>query len=143
MPMVRSNMAMDGHIMDESVEYEAAGSAKAALPEPTPSAPEKESTEEGPEPRTNFNETAFFYPDLKTNEEGNVEFSFEVPDALTKWKMQLLALSPTLQYGQAEEVLVTSKELMVVPNYPRFLIAGDTILFSSRIAIIVLFSSLK
>ncbi len=47
--------------------------------------------------RSNFKETAFFYPELKTDSLGNSEFSFDVPDALTKWKLQLLAHSKDLK----------------------------------------------
>src|SRR5678816_649080 len=40
--------------------------------------------------RKNFNETAFFFPDLKTDAEGNVSFSFTIPEALTEWKLMML-----------------------------------------------------
>ena len=53
--------------------------------------------------RTNFNETAFFYPQLRTDERGDVYISFTMPDALTKWKMQGVAHNPAFQYGRTVE----------------------------------------
>jgi uncharacterized protein YfaS (alpha-2-macroglobulin family) len=84
--------------------------------------------------RTNFNETAFFYPHLKTDENGNISFNFTVPEALTQWKLQLLA--HTKEFASATKTLftVTQKELMVLPNPPRFLREGDEIIFSSKIS---------
>ncbi len=84
--------------------------------------------------RKNFNETAFFYPDLKTDEEGNVHFSFTSPEALTKWKVQLFGHTKDLKYGQWEGYTQTQKELMVLPNPPRFLRMGDQIVFSTKIS---------
>src|SRR6185369_13836061 len=49
--------------------------------------------------RKNFNETAFFFPSLLTDENGNVEFSFTIPEALTGWKMMTLAHSKELASG--------------------------------------------
>ena len=50
--------------------------------------------------RTNFNETAFFYPQLTSDTEGRVRISFTLPDALTKWKLMLFAHDKNLNYGQ-------------------------------------------
>lgn len=83
--------------------------------------------------RTNFNETAFFYPQLHTDEHGDVFISFTMPDALTKWKMQGLAHNTDLQYGRFEKFMQTRKELMIVPNAPRFLREGDTMDFSAKL----------
>ncbi|MBS9765911.1 MAG: alpha-2-macroglobulin [Flavobacteriaceae bacterium] len=84
--------------------------------------------------RKNFDETAFFYPHLKTDKEGNVSFEFTTPEALTTWKLQLLAHTKTM--GVAHKILETKtqKELMVIPNAPRFLREGDTIEFMTKIA---------
>ena len=83
--------------------------------------------------RKNFNETAFFFPDLKTNEEGDIEFSFTMPEALTKWKFQALAHTKDLAFGYSTKEIVTQKDLMVQPNPPRFLREGDKIEFSAKI----------
>ncbi len=84
--------------------------------------------------RKNLQETAFFFPQLQTDEEGNVSFNFTTPEALTKWKLQLLAHTKTLESGTTTLETVTQKELMVLPNAPRFLREGDQISISTKIA---------
>jgi uncharacterized protein YfaS (alpha-2-macroglobulin family) len=88
---------------------------------------------QGVQPRSNFNETAFFYPELKTNEKNEVIFSFTMPDALTRWKFMGLAHTQNLEYGFIEKEVITQKELMVVPNAPRFLREGDMIEFPCKV----------
>lgn len=83
--------------------------------------------------RTNFNETAFFYPHLTTDENGDVLISFTMPEALTKWKLQGFAHNAALMSGYFEKYVQTSKRLMVVPNAPRFLREGDTMRFSAKV----------
>ena len=75
--------------------------------------------------RTNFNETAFFYPQLVTDSAGCAAFSFTVPDAMTRWRFVVLATTKEMAYGQKEAYVTTSKPLMVRPNLPRFLRKGD------------------
>ena len=89
---------------------------------------------EGVQIRKNLQETAFFYPHLKTDEKGNVTFSFTTPESLTRWKLQLLAHTKELQSTTKTLTTVTQKELMVIPNAPRFLREGDQITLSSKIA---------
>ena len=84
--------------------------------------------------RKNLNETAFFFPQLQTDKEGNVSFNFKAPEALTKWKLQLLAHTKSLESAITQIETVTQKELMVMPNAPRFLREGDKITISSKIA---------
>lgn len=84
--------------------------------------------------RKNLNETAFFFPQLQTDKDGNVSFNFKAPEALTKWKLQLLAHTKTLESSVKQLETVTQKELMVIPNAPRFLREGDQITISTKIA---------
>jgi hypothetical protein len=83
--------------------------------------------------RRNFNETAFFFPDLRTNENGDIEFSFTLPEALTKWKFQALGHTKELALGYSSKEIITQKQLMVQPNAPRFLREGDKMGFSAKI----------
>src|SRR6185437_8818358 len=83
--------------------------------------------------RKNFNETVFFYPELRTDKDGNIEFSFTMPDALTQWKLMTLAHTKKLASGYAEKMVITQKDLMVQPNAPRFLREGDQLIFSAKI----------
>ena len=84
--------------------------------------------------RKNLNETAFFFPHLQTNKNGQVSFNFTAPEALTRWKLQLLAHTKTLESAVTQLEAVTQKELMVIPNAPRFLREGDQITISTKIA---------
>lgn len=83
--------------------------------------------------RTNFQETAFFYPHLRTGENGEVVIAFTIPEALTKWKMMGFAHTKDVRYGFVSKELVTQKELMVVPNAPRFLREGDTLELTAKV----------
>ncbi|MEP6699684.1 MAG: alpha-2-macroglobulin family protein [Bacteroidota bacterium] len=83
--------------------------------------------------RKNFNETAFFFPDLRTDSSGAIEFSFTMPEALTRWKFMALAHTKDAAFGSSTKEIVTQKELMVQPNAPRFLREGDKMEFSSKI----------
>ena len=85
------------------------------------------------EARKNFKETAFFFPQLRTDKNGQVSFSFTMPEALTRWKLQLLAHTKSLKSATKTLETVTQKELMVVPNAPRFLREGDKITLSAKI----------
>lgn len=83
--------------------------------------------------RTNLNETAFFYPDLRTDENGDVLINFTIPEALTRWKMLGFAHTKDLAYGFTQNELVTQKDLMVTPNAPRFFRENDTMTFTAKI----------
>lgn len=84
--------------------------------------------------RQNLNETAFFYPDLKTDAEGNVHFEFTSPEALTRWKLMFLAHTKDARAATLEKEVVTQKEFSVTPNYPRFLREGDELNFQSKLS---------
>lgn len=83
--------------------------------------------------RENFAETAFFLPFLRTDENGNIEFEYTVPESLTRWKMLGIAHTQDLSTGTFEKKLETKKPLMLVPNLPRFLYEGDTVYLSAKI----------
>lgn len=84
--------------------------------------------------RANFNETAFFYPQLTSDANGTVKIKFTIPESLTKWKFLGLAHTKDLKIGTIQEEVVTQKDLMVVPNAPRFLREGDKITISAKIS---------
>ncbi|MBE7687960.1 alpha-2-macroglobulin [Tenacibaculum finnmarkense genomovar ulcerans] len=84
--------------------------------------------------RKNLQETAFFYPHLTTDKKGNISFSFTTPEALTKWKLQLLAHTKGALSATKTLTTVTQKELMITPNAPRFLREGDNITLSAKIS---------
>ena len=75
--------------------------------------------------RTDFSETAFFYPQLHLDDEGVATIEFEVPDAVTDWNVWVHALTRDLRSGSAHRQARTIKELLVRPYLPRFLREGD------------------
>ena len=82
--------------------------------------------------RTDFRETAFFFPDLLTDRDGNVVLRFSMPDALTRWNLMGLAHTTDLRTAQFTRSTITQKPLMVVPNLPRFLRQGDQITLTAK-----------
>ena len=77
--------------------------------------------------RTNFNETAFFYPKLNSDDDGQVLLEFEAPQSMTSWKLQVLAIDDDLAAGYAKHEVLTQKPLMVIPNKLRFVHNGDEV----------------
>ena len=93
----------------------------------------KSGTEPSTKVRSNFNETAFFYPQLRTDEQGNVKFSFTVPESLTRWNVKMLAHTKDLYSGMAESQVVTQKDLMVQLNLPRFVRRSDKLVVRASV----------
>ena len=124
----------------DGVEVDASPAARMMAPEPASPAEDQKAIAFSPasEPpitiRRNFNETAFFFPDLHTDSAGDVSFSFTMPEALTRWKLQTLAHTRNLSFGLDERTIVTRKTLMLQPNMPRFLREGDLVTLSTKIA---------
>ncbi|WP_293303917.1 alpha-2-macroglobulin family protein [Pedobacter sp. UBA5917] len=84
-------------------------------------------------PRTNFNETAFFYPQLQTNAAGEIFIEFTIPQSLTRYKMMGFAHTKDLKTALITKELVTQKQLSISANAPRFFREGDTISFSAKL----------
>ncbi|NRF38902.1 alpha-2-macroglobulin family protein [Pedobacter foliorum] len=83
--------------------------------------------------RTNFNESAFFYPQLHTNESGEIDIEFTIPQSLTRYKMMGFAHTKDLKTARISRELITQKQLSISANAPRFFREGDTILFSAKL----------
>src|SRR5690606_32223497 len=83
--------------------------------------------------RTDLRETAFFYPELYTDAEGNISFEFDSPEALTRWKLLLFAHGKNLEAGAGTFFTQTQKQLMVRPNLPRYLREGDEIVLKAQV----------
>lgn len=83
--------------------------------------------------RRNFDETAFFFPQLALDERGDVVLRFTMPEALTRWRLLAFAHTSSMHTGMLERTAVTQKDLMVTPNVPRFLRHGDEITIAAKI----------
>jgi hypothetical protein len=110
----------------------------ASIPESAISESESEfyESKKAPEPqiRRNLQETAFFYPHLTTNKDGEVWVEFTVPEALTRWNFMGLAHTTGLRNAMFNKEVVTQKNLMVTPNLPRFFRDGDQMVLQAKIS---------
>ena len=83
--------------------------------------------------RKDFRETVFFMGDLRTDAEGNTVISFQMGEALTRWRMMGFAHTKDMRQGLIVKELVTAKELMVTPNLPRYLREDDRLVISAKV----------
>lgn len=83
--------------------------------------------------RENFNETAFFYPGLTTDKNGNINIKFTLPESITTWKFMGIAHDKDMNSGMLESEVVAQKTLIVLPNVPRFVRSGDKVSISARL----------
>ena len=83
--------------------------------------------------RENLNETAFFYPALMTDADGNVAVKFTLPESLTTWRFMGLGHDKEMNYGMLNGEAVAKKDVMIQPNMPRFVRQGDKATLSARI----------
>jgi uncharacterized protein YfaS (alpha-2-macroglobulin family) len=83
--------------------------------------------------RTDFNETAFFYPRLRTNEQGETLIEFTMPEALTRWKLLSFAHTKDFKAGSYTNELITQKQVAVSANPPRFFRENDVMEFTAKV----------
>ncbi|CAH1001485.1 hypothetical protein LEM8419_02388 [Neolewinella maritima] len=119
---------------DSSPEVTAAITTLA--PPPPPSVMEENAATPQPpiDIRTNLQETAFWLPELTAGPDGSLQVSFTSPEALTAWKFRLFAHDKALNYTISQREIVTQKELMVLPNVPRFLREGDRMELTAKVS---------
>lgn len=86
-----------------------------------------------PAVRQNFNETAFFYPSLITNDRGEVSLKFTLPESVTTWQLMTLAHDKEMRNANLTDEVVAQKIVMIQPNMPRFIRIGDKLMLSARV----------
>ena len=84
--------------------------------------------------RKNFNETAFFFPQVHADHDGYYRFNFTMPETTTKWNWKILGHTKSARFMYLERQLQTQLNLMVQPNMPRLLYQGDKIKLQSRVS---------
>ena len=129
-PQMLEKNAASVNSMVETAEAEASadmetGGAEAKKDEP------KEPAE--PTLRENFNETAFFFPQMRTNADGSATFSFTMPDALTRWRLMLLAYTKDRKTGRNEYTFTSSKPVMIMADMPRYMYDNDELWFVANV----------
>mgnify|MGYP003332548318 CR=1 FL=1 len=96
--------------------------------------PENATTTESIQMRSNFSETAFFYPQLFADKNGDVSIKFTLPESTTTWKFRALAHDKEMNNGMIQEEVIAQKQLMISPNMPRFIRKGDKAVLASVIS---------
>ena len=89
--------------------------------------------EEAPAVRENFNETAFFFPNLRSEADGSCTFTFTMPDALTRWKLLMIAYTKDRKTGSNEYTFKSSKPVMIMADMPRYMYDTDTLWFVANV----------
>ena len=112
-------------------EVEVADNSKKDTEEETEKDNQKD--EETVQLRENLQETAFFYPALMADKDGNVILKFTLPESLTTWKFMGIAHTKELLNGSLTGETIAQKDLMIQPNMPRFVRMGDKAQFSARL----------
>ena len=128
---VPTTAAFEDSAVDEVI-VQSSPAGVAAPPPPPPPAP-GESAEAPVQIRKNLQETAFWLPDLTSDQDGNLVISFDSPEALTSWRFRLFTHDKNLASAVSERMITTQKELMVLPNVPRFVREGDEIGLTARV----------
>lgn len=129
---VMEEQAMNIGIQADSVlTFDGEMNEKTAVPPPPP-APQAPPAQV--QVRRNLQETVFFFPQLMTDAQGNVTVKFTMNEALTRWKFMTFAHTTDLKYGLSTREVVTQKELMVLPNAPRFMREGDDLWFTAKVS---------
>jgi len=124
-----SKFDTSGGIMDPEKLERGLPAPPTSEPPPTPASTQQPL-------RSDFRETAFFFPDLLTDRDGSIVLKFKTPDALTRWKVLGLAHTRDLKIANFSKETVTQKPLMIVPNLPRFLRVGDRITLTAKVNVI-------
>ena len=122
-----------GHQEEKQVSLTGAVAKEEAADEATLVVEDKEETSEQTQIRENLNETAFYYPMLATDKDGNVVMKFTLPESLTTWRFMGVANTVDMNYGSIEGEAIAQKDVMVQPNVPRFIRMGDEAQLSTRI----------
>ena len=134
MEMPREALAKNSVATDGAAEMEQAKMEDNRVVDyEVPSSEPAEKTEAEPTLRENFNETAFFFPQLRTNTDGSATFSFTMPDALTRWRLMLLAYTKDRKTGKNEYTFTSSKPVMIMADMPRYMYDNDELWFVANV----------
>ena len=125
-----ANMESREVIVEDEMEAMGAGELQESI---VTSFVPQDMQDQTPVMRTNFNETAFFLPTLRTDEEGYFVIDFTLPEINTTWKLQTFAHTKDMSSGLLNLFTMSSKPIMVQPNLPRFVRKGDKVSVSTQI----------
>ena len=139
--MMMKNAAVESEAMemaDVDIDMDAAGMTKKDQEDlADEKAADEQSTaneKDTPQIRENFNETAFFIPQAVADAEGRISLKFTLPESVTTWRFIGMASDRDINYGITTAQAVAKKDVMVIPNMPRFVRTGDKATISARLA---------
>ena len=131
---VEDGMVYESAAVAESKVYDIVADDEATLEKVVVSGvAEEPQQEESVQMRENLNETAFCYPQLTTDEQGQVVMKFTLPECLTTWRFMGVANTTDMLYGSIGGEAMAKKDVMIQPNVPRFVRMGDEAQISARI----------
>jgi len=135
-PMVMETAAVGA--LDVKANDEAAGEVLTVKKEVAVGAQKAKNNDEGTKQeevqmRENLQETAFCYPTLQTDQNGQVVLKFTLPESLTTWRFMGISNTADMLYGYLGAEAVAKKDVMIQPNVPRFIRMGDEAQISARI----------
>lgn len=125
----RKRSTTTGRVLEEAAEEVVVADMKLMAAGAADNVEAEETAEAGAAPaveaRSNFAETAFFHPALRTDGHGTVTLSFTLPESLTSWNFRALAHTTDMDWGRIDTTAVARKEFMVQAAMPRFVREGD------------------
>lgn len=122
-----------GELKQQDAAEFSAKPAEPPIPVPEGGQTDRDAALTAVQTRTNFNETAFFYPGLRTNEHGETLIEFTVPEALTRWRLFGFAHTKDFGIGSYMNELITQKQIAVSVNPPRFFRENDVITVTAKV----------
>lgn len=128
-PMVGEVLMAKSNMPESEVSNDDALSENEVKPLPT-----NEPAFTGSAVRQNFSETAFFYPHLTTNDKGDIDISFTLPESVTTWQFRGFLHDKNINYAMIEDEAVAQKPVMIQPNMPRFVRPDDQATIMARIS---------
>ena len=133
--MASAPMAMEEKAVAETAAFDVKGNDESAdeVLKAKEVVAEEQNAEEQVQVRENLNETAFCYPTLQTDSDGNVSLSFTLPESLTTWRFMGIANTADMLYGYIDGEAIAQKDVMIQPNMPRFVRMSDEATISARL----------
>ena len=129
----RGAVMEDGAVMREVAMEATQNNAVAAKADEATEEESEETALPAVKMRENFNETAFFVPQLRTNKDGQVTISFTLPESLTRWNLLGIAHTSDMMYTNLYEQIEARKDLMAQLYLPRFLRPGDEAVLTATV----------
>jgi hypothetical protein len=132
-PMISRQKAVPGGMPSPEIAMDAVSNGKVLEDEIAAESSVEKDGGKSVNIRENFNETAFFLPQIHANEKGDYQWTFTLPDALTKWRMMSMVHTKDVKYAYFTQSFEARKELMLETFEPRFWRKGDSLVWVGKV----------